>query len=120
MEKIKITKPELAINDFKKKVERNFGEQIESIILFGSVARNEYSINSDIDVLVITQDDKPELAKEIIGIGFEELLNNGWYVSAKVIDKKRFAHLLSLETPFIKNILKEGVLIYGKDFRTKV
>lgn len=117
MEKIKITKPELAVNDFKKKVERNFREQIESIILFGSVARNEYSINSDIDVLVITQDDKPELAKEIIGIGFEELLNNGWYVSAKVIDKKRFTHLLSLETPFIKNILKEGVLIYGKDFR---
>lgn len=101
----------------KKKVERNFREQIESIILFGSVARNEYSINSDIDVLVITQDDKPELAKEIIGIGFEELLNNGWYVSAKVIDKKRFTYLLSLETPFIKNILKEGVLIYGKDFR---
>ncbi|MDR0911441.1 MAG: nucleotidyltransferase domain-containing protein, partial [Methanobrevibacter sp.] len=35
----------------------NFSE-IEKIILYGSVARNEDSINSDIDILIITSDKK--------------------------------------------------------------
>lgn len=114
---MKISKLELAINNFKKNVLKNFGEQIESIILFGSVARKEYSMNSDIDMLIVTKKNKPKLAKNIVGIGFEEFLSTGWYVSTKVMDKKTYTHLLKIKTPFIKNILNEGVIIYGKGFR---
>ncbi|HID28348.1 MAG TPA: nucleotidyltransferase domain-containing protein [Methanosarcinales archaeon] len=78
-----VADPNLVIESFKNKILKKFGNQIDLIVLFGSVARKEYSHADDIDVLVVVRSDLPKLAKEIIGIGFEELLNHGWYGSAK-------------------------------------
>jgi uncharacterized protein len=41
-----------AVEEFVKRVEKNYQDQVESIILFGSVARGEAREGSDIDILV--------------------------------------------------------------------
>ncbi len=109
--------PRSVVEDFKDRVISLFGNQIQSMILFGSVARKEYSSDSDIDVLVIVRDSTDKLRREITGIGFEELLSHGWYVSAKVIGKGEFDYISGLKIPLIKDISKDGVVIYGKDIR---
>jgi len=110
--------PRLAVEDFKNRLINRFGNRIQSMTLFGSVARKDYSPDSDIDVLVIVQNSTDKLRREITGIGFEELLSHGWYVSTKVIGKEDFDYISKLGTPFIKDISKDGVMIYGKDIRT--
>ena len=49
------------------KVIENFNENIDSIILFGSHARNEASILSDIDLLIVTKTDNKKIKDLISG-----------------------------------------------------
>ncbi len=44
--------PRLAVEDFRDKLIDRFGDQIQSMTLFGSVARKKYPLDSDIDVLI--------------------------------------------------------------------
>ncbi len=45
---------ERALNDFVKKITSNYKDFITHIVLFGSVARGDFTKESDIDVLVVT------------------------------------------------------------------
>ncbi|WP_409200197.1 nucleotidyltransferase domain-containing protein [Methanobrevibacter sp. DSM 116169] len=94
--------------DFAKSL--NF-PQIEKVILFGSVAREEDGDESDIDILIITKNEKDDFKfeDEIYSIAFDKLLETGEYLSVKIISLqhyKKYKHF-----SFYKNIEKDGVLI---------
>ena len=44
-----------AVEEFVRRALDRYGDRIESIILFGSVARGEAGEESDIDILVVTK-----------------------------------------------------------------
>ncbi|MDR3626707.1 MAG: nucleotidyltransferase domain-containing protein [Ignavibacteriaceae bacterium] len=91
-----------------------------SIILFGSVARKEESITSDLDICIILQDKKSikivtpivhELQKQI----FTEY---GATLSPLYFTVENFCKMAVQKLPPVDNIIKEGILIYGKPIRT--
>ena len=84
-----------------------YRNEIEGIILFGSVARGEGKEDSDVDVLVIWKGDEAEGWRAMTGLAFDVLLDEEEYISVKVLGLED----LKAENPFIKNVMKEGVKI---------
>lgn len=100
-------------NFVERLIEKN-REHITLIELFGSAARGELSENSDMDVLVVTKGNRLKLMEEIAKIISKSLLEYGRYISAKVFDEKQYKYLKNLETPFMKNIEKDGRILWKK------
>jgi len=76
------------------------------IILFGSLAKGNYRLDSDIDLAIITKDKKlKELASAIAN---KILAEHGKLVTLKFIDEK---NLEEGKSPIIEEI-KKGIVIY--------
>ena len=88
-----------------------FGREIVSVHLFGSKARGDASRESDIDILVVTQQDDWRLKERIGKVATRVLLDWGVYLSVKVLGKPCQQKLVSVGSPFIRNILREGILL---------
>ncbi len=71
--------------EFAGMVIKRFGDKIEKIILFGSVARDDYNKDSDIDVLVVVKGDSFKMQRMISEIVINILLNKEKYISAKTL-----------------------------------
>ena len=76
--------------------------------MFGSVARNEDTGDSDIDILIIADDEEEiedYVSEEVIDI----LLTDKQYISAHIMSQQHYDK--SKKFSFIKNVIKEGVLL---------
>ncbi len=87
------------------RIEKNHHHEIESIILFGSVARGEARKDSDIDILVITKKEDFQLRRLFIGKAFDIFLKTGNNISVKVISHHDFQ--LTKNYSFLKNVLSD-------------
>ena len=96
-----------AVDEFVEKVLDKYSDRIDSIILFGSVARGEAKEESDIDILVIWKGDEAEGWRAMTGLAFDVLLDEEEYISVKVLGLED----LKAENPFIKNVMREGITI---------
>jgi predicted nucleotidyltransferase len=94
---------------FAHDVKKLLGESVRDIILFGSVARGDYQTNSDIDILVIVDENPWNAQKRISDLVVEYLLKYGVYISAKAISIDEFEFMQSIETAFYTNIKREGI-----------
>ncbi|KZX14948.1 nucleotidyltransferase domain-containing protein [Methanobrevibacter filiformis] len=85
--------------------------EIEKIILYGSVARNEDKKDSDIDILIVTSniDDDLKIRDNIYSKTFDTLLETGENLSVHFVHKEHYNTHLNF--PFYINIEKEGILI---------
>ncbi|GAA5262648.1 nucleotidyltransferase domain-containing protein [Methanocalculus sp. MC3] len=72
---------------YAEKARAAYGDAIEEILLFGSVARGEEHPDSDIDILVITHAENRELREKLIDLAFDLLLETEEYISVKVIPR---------------------------------
>ncbi len=95
------------IEEFVRRVLERYRDEIEGVILFGSVARGEGKEDSDMDILVIWKGDEAEGWRAMTGLAFDVLLDEEEYISVKVLGLDD----LKAEKPFIKNVMKEGVKI---------
>ncbi|MEW6011760.1 MAG: nucleotidyltransferase domain-containing protein [Euryarchaeota archaeon] len=91
-----------AVHEFVNRALQKYGADIDSIILFGSVARGEAREDSDIDILVIWTGDESEGWRKMTGIAFDVLLDTGEYISVKV---------------FLPQDLKTGTVDFFSDYR---
>ncbi len=102
-------KKQEALQEFLKSTKQNYNAKIDQIILFGSFARGETAEESDIDVLIagdVTLD-------ELIDISFPLLLKYGVIISPHVITAWHRSFLEKEGYGFIKNVKKEGKVIYA-------
>jgi len=77
------------------------------IILFGSVARGDYGLDSDIDLAIIT--DEEDLKKVSSSIADRILVKYGKVVSLKFVREEDFVK--KKNDPFIEEV-KKGKMIY--------
>lgn len=93
--------------DFARHLKAKYGERIERIILFGSVARGEVREDSDVDLLVVTPEDGLGLQWDVAGDSTELLLREGVLVSALVVTQKEWRK--SGGTAFGRRVASEGL-----------
>jgi uncharacterized protein len=80
------------------------------VYLFGSRARNDYRIDSDWDLLILTEKEVDQMLKNLITDQlFEIELEIGQGLSSIVQNKKEWQKLI--DTPFYQNISKESIRI---------
>ncbi|MDR1819750.1 MAG: nucleotidyltransferase domain-containing protein [Methanobrevibacter sp.] len=99
-----MNKKQLAI-DFAKSLNH---PEIEKIILYGSVARNEDKKGSDIDILVIAKD-KYKVEDEIYSKAFDIYLNKDEDISVILLSIEDYKY--NENSNFLANVEKEGILI---------
>jgi len=105
-------KDQLALKKFKEAVTNALGSELVGLTLFGSKARGEAREDSDIDVLVITNSGNWHLSDVVYRIVTDILLDDDdVIVSPKVIGKEDYKRLFEMESPFIRNVVRDGILI---------
>lgn len=89
-----------------------FGDDIQMIILYGSVARNEATEESDIDIAIIMRKDMGEVEKEQF-IRWSAEMDIQYNKVFSIVDIReeqleKWGDIL----PFYKNVRKEGVVLW--------
>jgi len=89
---------------------------VQSLILFGSVARGEAEAGSDVDFLVISDTSEPpdrELRKHVgeIALDIEKKFGRG---ISLIFTNKNFD---GLDRQFIEEVFREGLILYGRTMR---
>jgi len=95
--------------DFARHLKVKYGERIERIILFGSVARGDYREDSDVDLIVVARENRLAFLEEIVGDAIEVLLATGVYPSVKVITPEEMDRIR--DTLFGRAVAAEGVAL---------
>jgi len=95
-------------DEFTSKLPKN---HIETIILFGSVARAEFTEKSDIDVLMVYKDEKAK--KQIREIADNILTKYDVHVVPIFLTKKEIQERIKKFDNFIITVIDEGRLLYG-------
>jgi len=90
---------------------KDLKERIEEIYLFGSRAREEERPDSDYDLLIVVNQAGREFREKIYEVALDILLETGKLMSLKILSSEEFRKLSELRTPFMENILKEGIKI---------
>ena len=90
-----------------------YGKRLNKIILYGSYARGDYTDESDIMIVLNCEPGEiKKLRKQTAEMTSDISLEQEVLLSVLLRDKKHFEDNLDF-LPFYKNILKEGVMVYG-------
>ena len=90
------------------------GEKLEKVILYGSYARGDFDVDSDVDFFVLAdvpQEDAGRWRDKINSLMPHIDLDFDILVSVKVTGSNIF-HQYREALPFYVNILKDGVVLY--------
>jgi predicted nucleotidyltransferase len=87
--------------------------------LFGSVARGDDSPSSDVDILVILRHpgDKPAVEEALERNKEQAYKRYRVGVGAITYDYEKFQRMKAQKHPLITEVVKEGVLLFGKEVR---
>ncbi|KFD41465.1 hypothetical protein DK28_0208740 [Peptococcaceae bacterium SCADC1_2_3] len=108
---MKLIKPEehLAIAEFKQKIIDKFGRA--EVTIFGSKARGNENVYSDIDLLVLLEGEvNNSIEEEIFDLGFEVELKYD-VILGIVIYSKKFWNSSGKLLPLYNNISREGIIV---------
>lgn len=96
------------IGEIKNRLQDLYGEDLKDIIIYGSYARGEATKGSDIDIVVVLKEVKDifEERDHILDCIYELNLKYDIVISIIPIEENRYKER---ESPFIKNIKKEGI-----------
>jgi uncharacterized protein len=100
----------LTLKELKERLVKALGEKLDSLVLYGSVARGDYGRESDIDILIILEDKKLEdMASDI---RYDIDVKNGTVTTFFLCMRPEIEKIIQQGFPFITNVLKEGKVIY--------
>lgn len=117
-----ITKQEIKVTE-KKKSERSyllnellniFGDNLVSVVLFGSYARKNYTENSDLDILIITKDGREE-EKELQKLVKEFAFKFGKKLDIQVFSQKDVIRNFNNFSPLFSTFLLGKVILFDRE-----
>lgn len=97
------------MQELKRSLRNFLGDQLVSIVLFGSMAREDYHDGSDIDVAVIVRGLTRKLKGQILEEIAELELNHHTPLSVLVLSEEEFNHLKKRERRIALDIEREGI-----------
>lgn len=100
-----------SIGTLLSKLESEMGEQLLSVFLFGSRARNDADSDSDIDLVVLLKETTPEIKKRVRYLAADVWLEHGLHISTRVWSLAHWQRPEELQTGLYRNIQRESIEI---------
>jgi len=97
------------LNEISNKLKEKFGDKVKKIVLFGSYARGDYQEHSDIDILIIVEDDRIE--KDVRRVVYSFIPKVDRPISVKVIKSDVYGAMKKMKLSFIQSVEREGITI---------
>lgn len=88
-----------------------FAGNIQNLFLFGSRCRDDWQPDSDYDILIVLEKRDRQIIDGLYDAVMDILISTGRLISLKIFSVTEFAFLKAVRTPFIQNVMKEGVKI---------
>ena len=98
-----------AVHEFLFRVRGANGDKIERAILFGSKARGDSSVYSDIDILLIVTDDDWKFQKAITEIGSDISLEFDLLLDIRILSVGQWQYLTDIRAGLYQNIMRDAV-----------
>lgn len=119
----KIIAPIFAAEDefsftLNQKIKKSIGKYAQSIIIFGSVARQEETLESDLDLCIIYKSGKRKIEDEINQLRTDLYNIFGISLAPYIISVSDFKMKAKNNESPVNNIIEEGKVIYGKSINT--
>jgi predicted nucleotidyltransferase len=102
-----------ATETFIGRVRRAFPEKVQQIILYGSKARRTSHAHSDIDVLLIAEEEDWRFRHAISGVAADVSLEYDVLISPRVIARERWGKMRRRRFTFYTNVQADGVELYS-------
>ena len=99
------------MQDFAKSVRKMLGNSLDSVIVYGSYARGDYSELSDIDIMLLVSLGEEEIMKisdQISDLAFDFMMKYGVDISPVITNIDHFNYWVD-NLPFYRNVRDEGV-----------
>ena len=99
------------IQDFAKSVRKMLGNSLDSVIVYGSYARGDYSELSDIDVMLLVSLGEVEIKKisdQISDLAFDFMMKYGVDISPVITNIDHLNYWVD-NLSYYRNIRDEGV-----------
>lgn len=103
-----------AADAFVRRVRERYGDAIERVLLYGSVARHEeLGIDSDVDLLLVLGDDVDTAAYEerIRDLAYDVELEYGVILSLVVLSASEYES--RADRPFFEHVRRDAKTLYG-------
>ncbi len=89
-----------------------FGNVLEKVILYGSVARGTQTMESDVDIAVIVRKYTEDMHDKMIDLTVDLELEYNKVLSVLLIDYDNFREWEDV-LPFYKNMKKDGIMLWS-------
>ena len=99
------------MQEFAKSVRKILGNSLDSVIVYGSYARGDYSELSDIDVMLLVslgEEEIKEISDQISDLAFDFMMKYGVDISPVITNIEHFNYWVD-NLPYYRNVRDEGV-----------
>ena len=100
-----------SLRAFVRKLNEQLGNEVVKVVLFGSKARGNSDIDSDIDVLVLVKEENRSLKDLIILIASRVSLDHDVLISPRTIGYDRWQRMGEECFSLYRNISRDGILL---------
>lgn len=101
------------MQQFASSLRKLLGNTLDSVIVYGSYARGDYSEFSDIDVMILvtlTEGKIKKISDEISDMAFDYLMKFGVDISPVITNIDHFNYWAD-NLPYYRNVRDEGVIL---------
>ncbi len=99
------------MQQFASSLRKLLGNTLDSVIVYGSYAREDYSELSDVDVMILvtlSEEKIKKISDEISDMAFEYLMRFGVDISPVITNIDHFNYWVD-NLPYYRNVRDEGV-----------
>ncbi len=103
------------LEDIRREITTALGREVKEIVLYGSYARNEQNMDSDIDIVVFFDDavtNRAEIRGKLTDIKVDLSLKYDAVISILLKDYRQYMDYRDT-VPFYSHIYNEGIALYG-------
>lgn len=97
------------IDRFVAEVEREFGDRLDRVVLYGSYARDEPVPGSDVDVAIMVTEKRRDDRERAFDVARDFILDEDLRFSPRVFETAEFERKAEEGYGFYQNVREEGV-----------
>lgn len=103
-----------ALAEYLTRLQEQFGDQVQRVILYGSKVRGDFDAESDIDVFVVVKDDDSQRARALTQVSVDVDLKYNVLLGDFVVPQPRFEQMAQIQEPLYQALMSEGVELWTR------